>query len=217
MKRKVFGLMAVILALSSCSSVEKPLYLEENACNVETKTYYLEYEDDSCHYEYNLDYPGWIDRKTADRYATLYIANDHRSMVSLMDSLIDSGTRLGIWSNDYFWALQEVFSDDIILSRLMRFHECEPSNISVYCQIANTYNHLGDIKSAIEYFERGIALAPHTSGFRYGLGCLMLQHGDTVSAINHLNKALELAKENNLGSFPVKIQMTIDSIASDIR
>ena len=209
--------MAVILALSSCSKVENPLYLKENTCNVETKTLYLEYEDDSCHYEYNLDYPGWIDSKTADRYATLYIADDYRSMVSLMDSLIDSGTRLGIWSNDYFWALQEVFSDDIILSRLMRFQEYEPSNISVYYKIANTYNHLGDIKSAIEYFERGIALAPHTSGFRYGLGRIMLQQGDTVSAINHLNKALELAKENELGTFQVRIQMTLDSIASDIR
>lgn len=200
MKNKAFTLLAVIILLFGCKKSEN--------------TYYIHYETEDGEYDYSLEYPEGIDYATAERYAAFDIANDRRSIVALIDSLIDAGTHIDYWSSLYYDAMEETLPPDSILPRLLKLHDCEPSNIYVYWAIGETYSNLDDTQKAVEYYHKGLDLAPDCSFLWHGLGLATLQQGDTASAVNHLTKALELAQKHNIEWRAKLIRPMLDSITS---
>ncbi|WP_154956383.1 MULTISPECIES: tetratricopeptide repeat protein [Bacteroidales] len=200
MMKKAIFLLALVEVLSACKKSDN--------------TYQTQYEKDGCEYDYYIGDVDGLDYATIERYVAFDIADDYRSIVALMDSLIDAGTPLNSWSSVYANAMNEAFPLDSILPRLLKLHKCEPSNMPVYWAIGYTYNNLGDAQKAIEWFHKGLNKAPDSSNAWYGLGIVTLQQGDTVSAVNNFRKAHELAQEHNLESWAIRIQMTLDSIES---
>ena len=200
MMKKAIYLFAVVTMLSACKKSDN--------------SYHLHYEEDGCEYDYYIDDFDGLDYETVERYAAFDIADDHRSIVALMDSLIDAGTNLrSWWSRDYF-AMKETLPPDSILPKLQRLLEHKPSNASIYWAIGNTYSDLDDTQKAIEYFNKGLDIASDFSYLWLSLGIVTLQHGDTVSAVNDLTKALELAKKHALEWRVELIQQMLDSIGS---
>ena len=128
-----------------------------------------------------------------------------------MDSLIDVGTNLRSWWSSYYHAMKETLPPDSILPRLVALQESEPSNLLLYGAIGDTYCSLGDTLKGLEYYDK----APDSSNLWYGFGMVALEQGDTVSAVNSLTKAVELAQKHNLESLAIGIQLKIDSITSD--
>ncbi len=59
-------------------------------------------------------------------------------------------------------------------------------------RIGNMYEKMNDIENAMLWYSKGIEEYPNYSGFYYSLGLLDLQASDTISAIQNLNKAIEL-------------------------
>ncbi len=198
MKSKAIGLIAVLLMLFGCKKSDN--------------TYHKYYEDDGCEYDYTIVYPDGIDFVTAERYASFDIANDHHSIVELMDSLINAGTSLDFWCNDYYRAMKETMPYDSILPRLLHLQECEPSNPSVYSLIGYTYNHLGDTLKSFESFRRGLDLAPENSKLWYGMGLVASQNADTIFAISCFKHSLDLAKKQNFESQIKLSQYMVESL-----
>lgn len=186
------------------------------ACKKSNNSYHLHYEEDGCEYDYSIDDFDGLDYETVERYAAFDIADDRRSIVALMDSLIDAGTPLRSWWSSYYNAMKETLPPDSILPKLQRLRDHEPSNAYVHWAIGNTYSDLNDTQKAIEYFHKGLDIASDCSYLWHSLGMVTLQQGDTVSAVNDLTKALELAQKHNLESWAIGIQLKIDSIASGI-
>ena len=184
--KKTIHLLVLVAMLSTCKKSDN--------------TYQTRYEQDGVEYEYSIVYPDGINDTTAEQYAIFDIANDNRSIVTLMDSLIDAEIRLDFWCSNYYHAMKETMPYDSILPRLMKVQDREPSNPAVYSSIGYTYNHLGDTLKALEYFHKGLDIASENSNLWYGLGLVTLQNGDTLSAINHFTKSLELAKKQNIES-----------------
>ena len=202
MKNKSFTLLALIVLLFGCKKSDN--------------SYHLHYEEDGCEYDYYIDDFDGLDYETVERYAAFDIADDRRSIVTLMDSLIDAGTNLRSWWSRYYHAMKETLPPDSILPRLLKLHDREPSNILFYGAIGDTYCSLGDTLKGLEYYHQGLDKAPRSSDLWYGFGLLKLQQGDTLSAVNSLTKAVELAQKQNLESWAIRIQLKIDSIASGI-
>ena len=202
MKIKVFTLVAINILLFGCKKTDN--------------SYHLHYEEDGCEYDYCIDDFDGLDYETVERYAAFDIAHDYRSIVALMDSLIDAGTPLRSWWSCYYHAMKETLPPDSILPRLLELQEREPSNKLLYGAIGDTYCSLGDTLKGLEYYHHGLDKAPDSSNLWYGFGLITLQQGDTVSAINSLTKAVELAQKHNLESWAIRIQLKIDSIASGI-
>ena len=186
MMNKALPLLVVATMLSACSDSDK--------------RYHVSYEKDGCVYEYYIDYPDGVDKSTVERYTHLLMTENNEAIVALMDSIIASGTPIDFWCSDYYRAMKEVMPYDSILQRLLELEKREPTNPSVYSTIGYTYSHLNDPTLAIEYFNRSIKLAPDNSNMWYGLGLVMLQKGDTTSAISNLKHSLLLAKNQNLES-----------------
>ena len=199
---KAFILLSVIILLFGCKKSDN--------------SYHLHYEVDGHEYDYYIDDFDGLDYETVERYAAFDIADDRRSIVALMDSLIDVGTPLRSWWSLYYHAMGEALPPDSILSRLLKLHDCEPSNILLYGAIGDTYCSLGDTLKGLEYYHRGLDKAPDSSDLWYGFGLVTLQQGDTVSAINSLTKALELAQRNDIEWRANLIKQILDSIASGI-
>lgn len=184
------------------------------ACKKSDNTYQTRYVTDEVEYEYSLDYPEDISETLAERYATFDIANDTKSIVVLMDSLIAEGGHLDFWCSNYYQAMKEVIPYDSILPRLMKLQKHEPSNPEVYTSIAYTYNHLGDNMKAIEYLHSGLEIAPDNSSLWYALGIVTLHNGDSILAINSFQKSLELAKKQNIESQITLSQYMIEKLGS---
>ena len=200
MKNKAFILLSVIILLFGCKKSDN--------------SYHLHYEEEGCEYDYYIDDFDGLDYETVERYAAFDIADDRRSIVTLMDSLIDAGTNLRSWWSRYYHAMKETLPPDSILPRLLKLHDREPSNILFYGAIGDTYCSLGDTLKGLEFYHQGLDKAPRSSDLWYGFGLLKLQQGDTVSAINSLTKALELAQRNDIEWRANLIKQILDSIAS---
>lgn len=185
------------------------------ACKNSRNTYDARFEVNGCVYEYHIEYPEGIDYAIVERYVALDIADDNRSIVALMDSLIDEDVHLDYWCDKYFNAMAETMPYDSILPRLLKLSDREPSNPAVYCNIGYIYSHLGDTLKAFENYQKTLDIAPDCSQYWYCLGTAKIQYGDTVSAIDCLTKSLELAQKHNIESQAVRIQITLDSIASN--
>ncbi|MDE7430575.1 MAG: tetratricopeptide repeat protein [Lachnospiraceae bacterium] len=185
------------------------------ACKKSNNLYQKRYEQDGVKYEYSIVYPDGIDYAIAERYASFDIANDNRSIVMLMDSLIDTNTHLDFWGDDYYRAMKETMPYDSILPRLLRVQDHEPSNPTVYSSIGYTYNHLNNTLKALEYFHKGLDIAPDNSKLWYGLGLVTLQNGDTISAISHFAKSLDLATKQNMESQVTLSQFMLEKYGSD--
>lgn len=198
MKSKTFGLIALILMLSGCKRPDN--------------TYHLHYEEDGCEYDYYIGDVGGLDYATIERYVAFDVAEDYRSIVTLMDSLIDAKISLDFWCRNYYRAMKETMPYDSILPRLMKVQEHEPSNPAVYSSIGYTYHHLGDTLKALEYFHKGLDIASDNSNLWYGLGLVTLQNGDTLSAINHFTKSLDLAKKQDIESQVTLSQFMLDKL-----
>ena len=198
---KAFTLLAVIILLLGCKKSDN--------------SYHLHYEEDGCEYDYYIDDFDGLDYETVERYAAFDIAHDYRSIVALMDSLIDAGTNLRSWWSSYYHAMKETLPPDSILPRLLELQESESSNLLLYGAIGDTYCSLGDTLKGLEYYHQGLDKAPDSSNLWYGFGMVTLGQGDTVSAVNSLTKAVELAQKHNLESLAIGIQLKIDSITSD--
>ena len=201
MKNKAFILLSVIILLFGCKKSDN--------------SYHLHYEEEGCEYDYYIDDFDGLDYETVERYAAFDIADDRRSIVALMDSMIDAGTNLRSWWSRYYHAMKETLPPDSILPRLLELQEREPSNKLLYGAIGDTYCSLGDTLKGLEYYHQGLDKAPHSSDLWYGFGLLKLQQGDTLSAVNSLTKAVELAQKQNLESWAIRIQLKIDSITSE--
>ncbi|WP_289766276.1 tetratricopeptide repeat protein [Bacteroides acidifaciens] len=202
MIKKAIYLFALVAILTAC----------KNSDNI--NIYETWYEQDGIEYEYHLEYPDGINYATAERYAAFDIADDKLSIVALMDSLIDADIHIGAWCSLYYSAMKETLPPDSILQRLQRQQNHKPSNTYVYWAIGNTYTNLDEPQKAIEYFHKGLDIASDCSYLWHSLGMVTLQQGDTVSAINCLTKALELAQEHNIESRAELIQQMLDSIES---
>ena len=200
MKNKAFILLSVIILLFGCKKSDN--------------SYHLHYEEEGCEYDYYIDDFDGLDYETVERYAAFDIADDRRSIVALMDSMIDAGTNLRSWWSRYYHAMKETLPPDSILPRLLKLHDREPSNILFYGAIGDTYCSLGDTLKGLEFYHQGLDKAPRSSDLWYGFGLLKLQQGDTVSAINSLTKALELAQRNDIEWRANLIKQILDSIAS---
>lgn len=168
-----------------------------SACNKKINVYTVKYENGDYMYEYNLPYPNWIDRATAARLADLEVAEDHQSILKLMDSLINHKKPLGFWCSLYSSAIKNTMPKDSLVPRLLSVQKREPSNLSVYESLGYAYDYLGDFEMAIKYFNDGIKIAPENSKLWYGLGLSFLDNGDTISAIENLQYSLDLAEKNN--------------------
>ena len=201
MRNKAFILLSVIILLFGCKKSEN--------------SYHLHYEEDGCEYDYYIDDFDGLDYETVERYAAFDIADDRHAIVALMDSLIDAGTPLRSWWSCYYYAMKETLPPDSILPRLLELQENEPSNLLLYGAIGDTYCSLGDTLKGLEYYHHGLDKAPDSSNLWYGFGMVTLEQGDTVSAINSLTKAVELAQKQNLESWAIRIQLKIDSISSE--
>lgn len=201
MKNKTLTLLALIVLLFGCKKSDN--------------SYHLHYEEEGCEYDYYIDDFDGLDYEKVERYAACDIADDHRSIVTLMDSLIDAGTHLRSWWSRYYHAMEEALPPDSILPRLLKLHDSEPYNILLYGALGDTYCSLGDTLKGLEYYHQGLDKAPDSSNLWYGFGLVTLHQGDTVSAINSLTKALELAQKHNLESLVIKIQMMLDSIVAE--
>ena len=200
MKNKAFILLSVIILLFGCKKSDN--------------SYHLHYEEEGCEYDYYIDDFDGLDYETVERYAAFDIADDRRSIVALMDSMIDAGTNLRSWWSRYYHAMKETLPPDSILPRLLELQEREPSNKLLYGAIGDTYCSLGDTLKGLEFYHQGLDKAPRSSDLWYGFGLLKLQQGDTVSAINSLTKALELAQRNDIEWRANLIKQILDSIAS---
>lgn len=186
-----------------------------SACKESTNLYQTKYVKDDCEYEYSTFYPGGVNYATAERYASFDIANDNRSIVSLMDSLIDTETHLDFWCNYYYSAMKETMPYDSILPRLQSLMEREPSNPAVYSSLGYTYSHLNDSLKALEYFHKGLDIAPDNGKLWYGLGLVTLQNGDTISAIGHFKQSYELAIKQDIESEIRISQFMLDKLGAD--
>lgn len=200
MTNKAFTLLAVIILLFGCKKSDN--------------SYHLHYEVDGHEYDYCIDDFDGLDYETIERYAAFDIANNRRSIIALIDSLIDADTHLRSWSSVYYDAMKETLPHDSILPRLLKLHDCEPSNIYVYWSIGETYSNLGDTLKAVEYYHKGLDLAPDCSFLWHDLGLVTLQQGDTASAVNHLTKALELAQKQNIEWRVNLIRPMLDSVTT---
>ena len=186
-----------------------------SACKESTNLYQTKYVKDDCEYEYIIFYPDGVNYATAKRYASFDIANDNRSIVLLMDSLIDTETHLDFWCNYYYSAMKETMPYDSILPRLHSLMEREPSNPAVYSSLGYTYSHLNDSLKALEYFHKGLDIAPDNSKLWYGLGLVTLQNGDTISAMDHFKQSFELAIRQEIGTEIRLSQFMLDKLGAD--
>lgn len=185
MKNKTFTLLALIVLLFGCKKSDN--------------SYHLHYEEEGCEYDYYIDDFDGLDYETVERYAAFDIAHDYRSIVALMDSLIDTGTHLRSWSNIYYDALKKTLPRDSLLPRLQKLLKREPSIIYDYWELGRAYHNLENDQKTIEYYRNGLT---------------SLQRGDTALAVNSLTEALELAKRRDKECRTKLIQSMLDSIAS---
>lgn len=188
--KKIFYLLATVAALTAF----------KESTTSQANIYQTRYVKDGTEYEYYINYPDALDYSVVEKYAAFNIANDKKSIVALMDSLIDAKIRIGYWCNLYYDAMRETLPHDSILPRLLKLQDSEPFNSGAYFMIGDAYDQIGDTAKAVEYFHNGLDIEPDNSYLWYSMGTAMLQHGDTVSAIDSFTKSLELAKSKNLES-----------------
>lgn len=171
-----------------------------SACKESYNIYQTRYKQNGVEYEYSIVYPDRINYATAERYASFDIANDNQSIVTLIDSLVDAKTPIDFWCSSYYRAMKETMPYDSILPRLLKVKTHEPYNPAVYSSIGLTYSHLNDTQKALEYLHTGLDIAPDDANLWYGLGLVTLQYGDTISAVKHFTKSLDLATTQNIES-----------------
>lgn len=200
--KKTFCLLAVVVILTAFKA----------STTSQNNIYQTRYVQDGVEYEYSINYPDVVDYSVVEKYAAFDIANDNRSIVALMDSLIDAKMRIGYWCNIYYDAMKETLPNDSILPRLLRVLDSEPSNSGAYFMIGYEYDHIGDTDKAFECFHNGLNIEPANSYLWYNMGIVTLQHGDTVSAVDSFTKSLELAKSQNIESQIFLNQSMLDSI-----
>lgn len=93
----------------------------------------------------------------------------------------------------------------------------DPTHTDALRMLGSIAQQRGDAATAIDCFQRAMAIGPDDAGLRINLGIALYERGDSDAALTHLRRATELVPDNpaawfNLGSALTKHAMTDPAI-----